>query len=103
MEEATPTNGRPGWRDVLHAVEQSEQRLTEKIDNNTEGLTLKIQDNQRLIKDVDERVKRQETEALFRERRNADLFRAGSAMRTFLLLAVALIGAGLGIFNALAA
>lgn len=92
MEEATPTNGRPGWRDVLHAVEQSEQRLTEKIDNNT-----------RLIKDVDERVKRQETEALFRERRNADLFRAGSAMRTFLLLAVALIGAGLGIFNALAA
>lgn len=92
MEEATPTNGRPGWRDVLHAVEQSEQRLTEKIDNNT-----------RLIKDVDERVKRQETEALFRERRNADLFRAGSAMRTFLLLVVALIGAGLGIFNALAA
>jgi len=53
MTDTVPTNGRPGWRDVLHAVETSEQRLTKRIDRNRE-----------LIEQVDKRVELLESESI---------------------------------------
>ena len=33
------TNGRPGWRDVLHAVEHSEERILSEVTKNSAKIT----------------------------------------------------------------
>lgn len=32
------TNGRPGWRDVLHAVEKSEERVLAKVEEHSQKI-----------------------------------------------------------------
>jgi hypothetical protein len=90
MQDLQPAvrNGRPQWPDVLAEIRASEMRVRADI------LDLKsvVADNRAAIANLELNEAR-------REQATKDWFRTGNAIRTLLLLAVALGGLGLGVIN----
>ena len=81
-------NGRPQWPDVLAEIRGSETRVRSDIKD------VKLD-----VKNLDVRVQAIEERRNLADQRTRDWFRAGSVMRTGLLLAFASIGSLLGLVN----
>jgi hypothetical protein len=85
---AEQTNGRPQWPDVLEAIRDSERRVRADI----KDVKADVEENK-------EAIKRLEVAEARKEQATRDLFRTGNAIRTGTLLAIAVVGAVLGVWN----
>jgi hypothetical protein len=96
---ATPPNGRPSWENILNQLDRSEQRVlaaVKDVKDDVGEVKVDVGENQKAIG-------RLELKEVQRAQATKDLFRTGNALRTGTLLAVALAGVVLGIYNVLGA
>lgn len=85
------TNGKPGWRDVLNAVETSEERVMKKIDHIEEK-----------VEDIDRRTERLEDDMVRRESRGTAYMSVVGGVKGLFLVVIAAFGAVLGFLGFMA-
>lgn len=106
MTEATHTNGRPTWRDIMEQVGASESRIQFSIQQTEKALTAKmdalsedVTQNRTEVKDLVTKVDTLSRAQLIREKRISDIRYVTTGARGFLLVVCAVGGLVLGILN----